>query len=91
MRLSWNVVVPIWCSFVWRAMVYGLLTSATAGFVVGVLSWSTGRIAEASLWAFQAGTIAGWLASLPALKHGLKRHLHRLTAESASPLSGQAR
>jgi hypothetical protein len=87
MKLDWDVVLPIWLSFVWRAVLYGFLGGAVAGFIAGIVATSIGQGAYGASWGAGAGMAAGWIASLPALKHGLQKHLHRLTTANVPALS----
>ncbi len=84
MKLTWDVVLPIWWSFAWRAALYGFLAGAAAGFLASIYAASVGQAANALSWASGAGMVAGWIASIPALKHGLQKHWHRLTPADVS-------
>ena len=78
MKLTWDLVLPIWWSFAWRAAIYGFLAGAVAGFFAGLAASGLGQAANGVAWAQGAGLVAGWVASVPALKHGLQKHLDRL-------------
>lgn len=73
--LGWKQAIPLWWSFFWRTLVYGLLF----GFVLGAFSGGiAGFLGVPEKAAFYGG-IAGWVATFPAtmlaLKQSVSRHL----------------
>lgn len=84
MRLSWDTVLPVWWSFAWRAVLYGFLAGAVAGFSAGMVAGGLGEAARAAAWGQGAGLIAGWIASIPALKHALEKHTGKFGVSDAA-------
>lgn len=81
MKLSWENFLPIWWSFIWRAVLYGFLGGLVAGFLAGIAAALMGQPEKGALWGAAAGYVAGIAASLPALKNALQKHLTRLSSQ----------
>jgi Mg/Co/Ni transporter MgtE len=83
MRLTWKQTMPVWWSFFWRALLYGMLLGATFGFLAGFYAAFSGVPDKGALY----GAIGGWVAAIPgsmlAIKQSVSRHLPGLTTASA--------
>lgn len=79
--VSWNQVLAVWWSFIWRGMMYGLLIGFALGAAAGVYAVAIGQPEKGVLY----GAFAGWLATIPAsliaMKKALSKHLALLAAE----------
>jgi len=58
---SWDRIIQIWWSIVWRQAVFGLVAGAALGFIGGFLAGVAGRADLATL----VGLIFAWLGSIP--------------------------
>ena len=75
MKLTWAETLPVWGSFFWRAIIWGVLFGAGGGFIVGIATIVAGNPAAGPAWASIAGLI-GWVpASMVAMKSTLEKHL----------------
>jgi hypothetical protein len=72
---SWDIVIPLWWAFFWRATLFGILGGAVVGGIAGGIMGATGHVEAART----AGQMGGYIASVPVsllvLRHVLsKRH-----------------
>jgi hypothetical protein len=78
--LSWRRALVLWWSFFWRAFLYGVVLGMLLGGMAGFYAVVSGASEQAAVY----GSIAGWVATLPAsllaLKQAVSRHLGSLTA-----------
>jgi hypothetical protein len=78
--IRWPTALSVWWSAAWRGALYGLLGGFLLGAVAGVIAAVLGVPEKAHLY----GTIAGYIAALPAsmlgLKQALSKHLASLAA-----------
>ena len=78
MTLQWKETLPVWWSFVWRSVLYGLVGGFVVGAVAGGVAGASGHLDKARLWGAVGGYLAGFALSTVAFRQALQRHLQRL-------------
>jgi hypothetical protein len=78
--IGWDKTIPVWWSFFWRALIYGV----AAGFVLGFIAGFGAAMMHSPQNARFAGMIAGYIGSIPAsmfaFKQALTKHVASLVA-----------
>jgi drug/metabolite transporter superfamily protein YnfA len=77
-KLSWRQTFPVWWSFLWRSILFGLLGGIALGAVGGMLAGLLGHPEQGRLYGVFGGYLAGFLVSIVALKLALEKHLPHL-------------
>ena len=75
--LNWNNTLAVWWSFMWRAVIYGMLLGAVLGGIAGIIAGTPERGAF-------FGAIAGYIATIPASMLALKQALNKHPAALAA-------
>ena len=78
--IRWNKAVAVWWSLAWRASLYGLVGGLMLGAIGGGLAAIVGEPQKAGLYGSIAGYVAAIPASMLALKQALSKHLASLSA-----------
>jgi hypothetical protein len=73
--LNWNISLAVWWSFMWRAVIYGMLLGALLG---GIAGFFAGTPERGALFGAIVGYIGTIPASMLALKQALTKHLAAL-------------
>jgi len=72
--MTFENVLPIWWSFVWRTLVVSMIVGLVLGFFVGFIAALTGQAGQSGF----VGGVVGWLGSIPvsiwALKAAINKH-----------------
>ena len=84
MQLSWKQTMPVWWSFFWRALVYGILRGAALGFLAGLYATFLGVPDKGGLYGGTAGRFATIPASMLALKQSTSKHFSALSSATAN-------
>jgi hypothetical protein len=84
---SWDLVLPLWWSFFWRASIYSVVFGAVLGAVGGAFVGAAGYPGAAEA----TGAFSGYLGSVPASLLALRAALgiHSPEAKQAAATSDQ--
>lgn len=83
MNVDWGTALKVWWSATWRGFLYGLAGGLVLGFVAGMVAGMRGEPDMAADYGSIAGYIAAIPASMLALKQALAKHLTSLAALAA--------
>ncbi|HTU68303.1 MAG TPA: hypothetical protein VMF52_20340 [Steroidobacteraceae bacterium] len=88
--VRWRRALAVWWSASWRAALYALAGGFVFGFIAGLIAYAMGTPEKGGFY----GSIAGYVASVPAsmlgMKQALSRHIEALVDESAEARASKA-
>jgi len=73
-KVTWRETLPIWWSFAWRSLIFGLLAGFLLGVAIGFLAATFGNVKEPPAWALYSGFLIGLAASVYAMKQAIGKH-----------------
>ncbi|MCY1534680.1 hypothetical protein D9M68_700610 [compost metagenome] len=83
-KLTFGSALGLWWGSLWRALLYTVLISVTAGLVIGTIGWLLG---VPLVWVRKLGFVAGVLSSLAATLLGLKRSVEKFLSQRPTAAS----